>query len=365
MGPYISQGARFYHPELDALRFFAFLAVLVHHGPDSSAFPIVVRGSGGFGLSMFFLLSAYLITELLLREREQSGTVSWKRFFIRRALRIWPLYYAAVAVGFVFACIGPHRFSISLAGMAALVCFVANGSTLSAQLGPLVFQLWSISIEEQFYLFWPPIVRAGGKKLAFVASIAFAVSGGVWLWCFSGKGWKLWFDTPVQFAFFAAGAIVALVAHGRSAHRMTGLVRGGLQIGALLSFAIAARIGGIGTANVQGLTLSKLYIGYGSAIAGCTAMFSSILGINSVPRWMIYFGKRSYGLYVFHGGLLELSLWLLTPLKLPPGSAIKAGLVDSLAFLLCIPAAHLSYRYFAMPFLRIKERFETVQSRPI
>ena len=71
---------RFYRPELDALRFFAFLGVLVCHGPRPRGFPDFVSRFGGFGLSMFFLLSAYLITELLLREREQSGRVDWGLF---------------------------------------------------------------------------------------------------------------------------------------------------------------------------------------------------------------------------------------------------------------------------------------------
>lgn len=90
---------RFYRPELDVLRFFAFLAVLIHHGPYAPGVPNLFRRMGGFGLSMFFLLSSFLITELLVREREQTKTVNWKAFFVRRALRIWPLYFAALMAG--------------------------------------------------------------------------------------------------------------------------------------------------------------------------------------------------------------------------------------------------------------------------
>jgi peptidoglycan/LPS O-acetylase OafA/YrhL len=354
---------RFYRPELDALRFCAFLAVLVHHGPGSSGLPNFIRGVGGFGLSMFFLLSAYLITELLLRERGQSGTIAWGRFFIRRALRIWPLYYAALTVGIVFALVGPHRLPVSLSGIGALCFFIANGSTLTAHLGPLLFQLWSLSIEEQFYLIWPPIVKAGGKRLAFAASIFFVVFAGVWLWIFSGEGWKLWFDTPVEFLFFAAGAIVALVTHGESVHRMGRLIRGCLLIAGLVSLAFAAQVGGIGTANAQGLTIARLYIGYFAALAGCSAIFSAVLGTSKAPRGLIYLGKISYGLYVFHGGVLALSMWMVLPLKLAPASTLNMVIVDSLALLLCIPAAQLSYRYFEAPFLRLKERFEVIKSR--
>src|ERR1019366_7648286 len=118
----VKAAGRFYRPELDALRFFAFLAVFLHHGPSYGLFDLVTR-AGGFGLSMFFLLSAYLITELLFREREQTGTIAWKLFFTRRALRIWPLYYAALAGGFFISRIAPHRFRLSGAGVAGMTFF--------------------------------------------------------------------------------------------------------------------------------------------------------------------------------------------------------------------------------------------------
>jgi hypothetical protein len=78
--PAYSAAKRLYRPELDALRFFAFSAVLLNHGPVGGHLLWYVRSVGGFGLSMFFLLSAYLITELLVREREQTGMIAWRLF---------------------------------------------------------------------------------------------------------------------------------------------------------------------------------------------------------------------------------------------------------------------------------------------
>jgi peptidoglycan/LPS O-acetylase OafA/YrhL len=356
---------RFYRPELDALRFFAFLAVLMHHGPYGPGFLNFVCRACGFGLSMFFLLSAYLITELLLREREQSGTISWKLFFARRALRIWPLYYAALAAVMVASRIPPYETGISRSGIAVLSFFVANCFRSSAPLPHILVPLWSISVEEQFYLIWPPIVRVGGKKSAFLAAVLFVVSACVWLAVFSGKGWTLWYDTPVEFLFFATGVIVALATHGGPRHAMNGLVRGGLLTAGLLSLAIAAsHIAGIGTDDVQGLTTARLYLGYTLANAGCALIFVAILGISKVPRTLTYLGKISYGLYVFHAGILGLSRWLAIPLKLAHPSALNMFVVDGIALLLTIPAAHLSYRYFEMPFLKLKERFAIVKSRP-
>ena len=253
---------RFYRPELDALRFFAFLAVLVHHGPASPGFPDFVRGVGGFGLSMFFLLSAYLITELLFLERDRSGTIAWGLFFIRRCLRIWPLYFTAlvVVVGIVVSGLLPRRFGISLSGAAAMCFFVANQGMLHSQLGFMLGPLCSISIEEQFYLIWPPIVKLGGIRLAFAVSILFSVSAGVWIWSFSSHGWALWYETPVEFLFFAAGVLFAVSMHEKPIREMSTLVRGGLLTTGLLSLAVAARIGGVGTADVPGLTRVRLCI---------------------------------------------------------------------------------------------------------
>jgi peptidoglycan/LPS O-acetylase OafA/YrhL len=362
----IAQGTarRFYRPELDALRFFAFLAVLLHHGPAPGAFLTLVKAVGGFGLSMFFLLSAYLITELLLREREQSGTIAWGLFFTRRALRIWPLYYGALAVGIVLALILPGHDWVSRSGITVMSLFVANWFRLTSQFGRGLGHLWSISVEEQFYLIWPPIVKFGGKTLLFVTSICFFVLGGVWLRVFSEKGWTLWYDTPVEFLFFAAGAIVAIATRGKSSYSMNSVIRGGLLIAGLLLLAVAAHFGRVGTDYELGITIAALYIGYSAAVAGCVVIFFAILGMSNVTPALIYLGKISYGLYVFHVGMLRLSIQLANQLKLPSESLVTTFLIDGAALLLSIFAAHLSYRYFERPFLKLKERFEVVKSRP-
>ena len=246
---------RFYRPELDALRFFAFLAVLFHHGPgpQGSKFLWLVCSAGGFGLSMFFLLSAYLITELLIREHEQTENIAWGLFFVRRALRIWPLYYAAIVIAFVIGRISPHSYRVSRTAFAVIAFFVANCTKLAPSLGILVGPLWSISIEEQFYFIWPPILKFGGKQLALVASILIVIVACVWLWIFSEKGWLLWYDTPVEFLFFAVGAIIALATHGKPFFCMNTLTRYGLLSAGLLILVSTAHFGYVGPVYVAGV----------------------------------------------------------------------------------------------------------------
>lgn len=329
-------GERFYKPELDALRFFAFLAVLVHHGPAAPGFAGVVRDFGGFGLSMFFVLSAYLITELLLREREQTGAIAWKFFFVRRALRIWPLYFAAVL---------PFADHHALVGM---ILFVANWS--AADPGQLVAPLWSISIEEQFYLLWPPVMKVRAELWASIACIAGA---GAWIWIFAGKGWKLWYDTPVEFLFFATGALIAIAKPRvkRAGDRMFLLGAG------LVLLWIAASLG-VGSAETTGMTRATLLTGYALGALGCAAVFLAVLGIGRAPKLLTYAGRISYGLYVFHSAALE----LVRRLPLPAHTALRMIGVDGAALVLSFAAAHFSYRHFEKPFLVLKERFAVIKS---
>jgi peptidoglycan/LPS O-acetylase OafA/YrhL len=165
--------ARFYHPELDALRFFAFLMVFLHHAfPHQPEFwtklgvPSVlatalagIGATGAFGVSLFFVLSAYLITELLLREKEQVGSLDVKSFYVRRILRIWPLYFffLALAVALQWVVPGQHmgwRAGLAFSALAGNWYIVFIGFPSS-----VIFPLWSVSIEEQFYLTWPLVVR--------------------------------------------------------------------------------------------------------------------------------------------------------------------------------------------------------------
>jgi peptidoglycan/LPS O-acetylase OafA/YrhL len=98
-----SQGIRFYRPELDVLRFVAFLMVyLTHTIPVDSSLPSWLKAlsnATGLGVPLFFALSAYLITELLMMEKSTSGSIALQSFYMRRCLRIWPLYLSTILVG--------------------------------------------------------------------------------------------------------------------------------------------------------------------------------------------------------------------------------------------------------------------------
>ena len=138
--PTAQKPRRFYQPELDGLRFYAFLGVFAFHTlPSQPAFyrqlhfpaPALwgaAASSGAAGVDLFFALSAFLITSLLMRERQQTGGISLRLFYIRRILRIWPLYFAVVGLGIVLSHTMTAR-AFPGTTLPAMRCSPATGST--------------------------------------------------------------------------------------------------------------------------------------------------------------------------------------------------------------------------------------------
>jgi peptidoglycan/LPS O-acetylase OafA/YrhL len=355
---------RFYQPELDALRLFAFTSVLVHHGAGRLGAFMLFRKSGAFGLSLFFLLSAYLITQLLLREREQWGKIHLKSFYVRRILRIWPLYYATLFASYLLGLFMPHVFAINRTAFAGFAVFIVNWLPRTGAVG--VFgAMWSISIEEQFYLVWPMVVKWRGRASVIAVSVLVIVICPVTLALFTSRGWMLWYDTFVEFLFFGTGGLLALIV-GRSTFRLRPIFRFLLFGAGIASWLVAAGFGGIGTDRIPGLTLARLCVGYGADAVGCVAIFLAFLGLTNIPRPVVYLGKISFGLYVFHLATIKLAVALVSS-RFPftePLAFWKIAVVDGLGFIFAVALAALSYRFLEMPFLQIKERFAFVRSRP-
>jgi len=124
-------------------------------------------------LDVFFILSAFLITELLLRERESRGAVDLKAFYIRRILRIWPLYFVVLALAGLLSVF--DRSQVVGWDYTFSFLFFAGNWIMSLHAAPraiIIAPLWSVSFEEQFYLFWPLVLRRASKKTIFLSAMA-------------------------------------------------------------------------------------------------------------------------------------------------------------------------------------------------
>ena len=364
----------FYRPGLDILRVLAFLLVFIAHGLLSSVDQPsqigAIARAGEFGVCIFFFLSSYLITELLLREKRDTGTIATKAFYLRRILRIWPLYFAMITAAGCFGLFSPSH-SVPLAWIVALLLLFTNWYTVDHGYPPrFLFPLWSISLEEQFYLVWPWLVKylspsallgvAGLLVLAAYLAIAVLLGQGQSL----DPG--LWVNSLVQFQFFALGTAVAIWLRGRSPQLS-------LTLRCLLFAAGLLCLRGAQAAvfsNDPGLPHDFQHIAprFLIALLGCLCLFFSLLQVTAgrIQRPLIYLGKISYGLYVYHIIWLDLSRDLLGRLshgRLAPLTFHLSAM--ALALPATIATATLSYRYLESPFLRFKKRFTLVSSRPV
>ena len=374
--PARAASARFYRPELDVLRFFAFMLVFFAHAqlnPKSfaslnrfgitSGFISGIADVGSLGVFVFFMLSAYLITELLLREKRTTETIHLRSYWLRRILRIWPLYFLFVGFAVLFGLWDPH-FHIPSNQLLAMSFLWGNWYFALYGWGhTFVSQLWSISVEEQFYLVWPLILKLGNIRILRSACAALIVMGGISAYLLASQGKSanpyVWTNSFVLFQLFAIGGIAALWARGR-APRMHWTVRGLLLLIGLALFIVS--ITAFGIHDLGPVDPAKLVLAYASVDIGCMAIFFSFLGagIASWASFFVYLGKISYGLYVFHLISFDLTAWLLElfhlvhfPLRLP------------LSLTLTIGFASISYRFIESPFLRLKEKFAVIQSRHV
>jgi peptidoglycan/LPS O-acetylase OafA/YrhL len=304
---------RFYEPELDVLRFCAFLAVFCFHvlpsgysdlvprfGPLIPGVLLAARNAMAFGVCMFFLLSAYLITKLLVLEREKTGAIHLKSFYIRRILRIWPLYLTFLIAMWILGRI--HIFyPIETSRFIAFLLFSGNVYTswFGFTYNPILPR-WTISIEEQFYIVWPLLACAGDRflKVSAVTVICISVLSTVLL----GRSSKdaavaVWTSSLVQFQFFAIGSLLAL-RFSRCTPAFSWAIRLSLAMAGLALMMIAGGPLHIGQGPTDSPAL--LTFGYELMALGTVLVFLAFLGAARkgmrVPSGLTYLGQISYGL---------------------------------------------------------------------
>jgi peptidoglycan/LPS O-acetylase OafA/YrhL len=362
---------RFYRPELDCLRFFAFFGVFLchtlsgdpnyyraHHVPFASLIASAAF-AGRYGVDLFFLLSAYLITELLLREREQFGTLDLRSFYARRILRIWPLYFLGISIGVALTFVDPsEKFPLSYAAAFALLfgnwMISLRGSVPSA-----VFALWSVSFEEQFYLLWPAFLSRARGKAFLRACAGLLVVASVSRWLLFHRAQTMHSEMTIFTNSFtrldplALGIAAAVLLRGKRLQ---------LRVPIRILMLVAGYSLWMIAAHYCGLSLSYVLLGYPAVAVGALLIFLAALGSAVAPRWLRYLGKISYGLYVFHGIALYLAVHILGGYAHSLRQFIGYW---CLSLTLTIAISAVSYRFFESPFLRLKERFARVKSRPV
>jgi peptidoglycan/LPS O-acetylase OafA/YrhL len=229
--------------------------------------------------------------------------------------------------------------------------------------------LWSISVEEQFYILWPLIAKRGAHFLRIVSFLLIPLSY-FWISVLYRTATSLeqgiWTNSIVQFQFFGIGALLALKFQGSTPH-LNSALRTIMLVGGVGLWLLAG-----GPLQLFGLrkaiSVWRLMTAYGAVGLGCTLLFVGILGAPSkwFPKQLIHLGKISYGLYAFHLLGLRLSEAIMFRWRAAyPGNGTTLALRIPIALALTIFFAAFSYRFFETPFLRMKERFTFIPSRNV
>lgn len=369
-----------YVPALDGVRGIAVVMVLLHHFVprseietlgDFGLFVKQLTNSGGMGVDIFFVLSGFLITGILLRAKGQPNY--FRNFYARRSLRIFPLYYLALTLTFVVmprifghsdgSYASQHQAWMWLYGTNFLSAYsgeflVANGFALN--------HFWSLAVEEQFYLVWPAVIYlCRTRRHVVVVALAMYATA------FVARGIEIprlglrpvHMLTWCNLDSLAIGALLAALSEMPTAFRRVqhGLIVIGVLAGVIsLTFGNFGRSWGIAENETAGFWLIPMgRLAGGGLVAYALTQRSHRCLSHPILIWL---GQRSYGIYVYHGMLRlyysTLSATLVS--HLPPALAVPLSL--AIGILVTFLIAEISYRYFESPINSLKKHFRTSPS---
>ena len=284
-----------YIPELQGLRGIAVLAVVFYHcHPRLEGTPFYRASLWGWaGVNLFFVLSGFLITSILLESRGKPHY--FRNFYARRALRIWPVYVLVLFVCYLNApwFIGPTVLeAIRTAPWWAYVLFLQNLFHLA--LPPAIGPTWSLAIEEQYYFLWAPIVRLLARPWWLVIFLCSALAASP-MFRMTHFGWITPTHTLTHLDGIAMGSLIAIGLHTMPMSRRMWLSLG--VAGMLIGFPAAATIAG-GTAFLD----SALTCGFGGAVLAAIASTGARNPVNAALRRgpLPFWGRISYGMYMTH-----------------------------------------------------------------
>jgi len=372
-------------PALDGIRGIAILLVLmVHFIPPVAMqwrvaewFMKVFATGGWVGVDLFFVLSGFLITGILLRTKDRPRY--FVNFYMRRTLRIFPLYFLALLIVFGalphfidtprFATLQEHQYFhwLYLTNVGLLA---AGKEAMDSDVATLAVY-WSLAVEEHFYLVWPTVIyfcRTRTVKIVCAAVIASAFlirSGGVLA---LGSTSMFAYQTPARMDGLAVGALVATLLYERGTIGLRQLLRPIAIIAAIAGTVLLAHF-----LYMKGLWASHWFMRT-FGLSMLLGIFAAVLIASvSVPNGALsrvlssstlrFFGKYSYGMYVIHALLIPALLTLL-PREQWMGFFGDQVMIGSLSLVaakiaICTVLAVVSFHFYEMPFLRLKRSFES------
>jgi peptidoglycan/LPS O-acetylase OafA/YrhL len=372
-----------YFDKLDVFRFFSAMMVVLYHAYNSwiehygllscmastddatklnpvGKYISSIIENGSYGVEIFFVISGFLITTLLLKEKQANGKISIAKFYARRSLRIWPLYYLVIAVApLLISWKGQTYFP----NYNANIFFYNNFDTAVHHywVFPLA-HFWSLCIEEHFYIFWPFIIAFvpnkhlvktfGALILISIVYRAVAITNNPNPW------YPIYLNTFARFDAIVAGALVAYIHFVKPINLR---ISKGSRLIVYAIFILA--FSNIVIANWSGIfeaCFKKYFFISITLFSMVNYLFNEQPMFNFLNNKVIrYFGKVSFGIYVYGLIVLEIIIYKII---------LPYHITNWLVYLLIVIAASLlipiiSYECFEKQVLKLKKRFEVVRIR--
>lgn len=358
----MSPSKNIYLPGLNGIRAIAAIAVIISHiGLSLNLYDIKNFGGyalASFGVTMFFALSGFLITYLLLKEQLGSKTIAIRKFYVRRILRIWPLYYFYIFIVLIVIGFSLNKYTWMYFFLLPNLPFSINAASIFAATLPYLAHYWSVGVEEQFYLFWPWLVKK--SKNVFFMLCGFAIAFfffKILLTIIGAPKFLIVLFHYTRFGCLAIGGIAAYLLFTQNKFFLKIVQH---KFSEIIAWTIIFLI-----------ALNKFYL-FSIIDHEIVTIATLVIIINQVNnakriislenRIFDYLGKISYGLYIYNPLIIYLiSLPLKKIIKNDSITDIVLIYIVTIAFV--IGVSHLSYFYFEKWFLKWKDKFAVVKSK--
>jgi peptidoglycan/LPS O-acetylase OafA/YrhL len=357
---------------LDGLRCISISWVILLHLPFEKSGPLALLASRGWmGVDMFFVISGFLITSLLLAEREATGHINLGNFYLRRTLRIWPAYYLLILLTVALALLAKTLPALSpyfaadkiLHTIAWPAIYLTNAYvSFNGTEDVTLLHSWSLALEEQFYLLWPAaLILLGRRPARFVVATIVAITlWRVWLTFHYPEGIaamrRIFYGPDTRMDVLLYGVCAAFALHDESRRARLAAWLGRKWVLGLLGVAFVAVV--CATNRWSGWFGNSL--GYGASAAIMASLLAYLVACRParlirVLEWppLAYVGKVSYGVYLFQSGAIDLLQDIVGIPTTAPGKLLFTVGACALAIL----AAAVSYRFLEAPILKLKGRF--------
>lgn len=360
-----------YFKELNSLRFIGFLGIFFGHVFFSNDIEIVNskiysnlysygKILGFISIDSFFVLSSFLITWKGLEELKVTKKFQFKNFLIRRSLRIWPLYFLVILLGFLIEFIKSYYTQdiSSLPSFWSFILFILNFDIIKNGYEFLFFMvfMWSISVEEQFYIFWALVLKWFQNHLLKISLLIILISL-IFRIYFIDDSLNLNFHTISALGNFGVGALAAIAAFNNSflITKIRDFSKIQIVIIYLLSLTIFIAIPSLQNHNLF-IVIQRVLFSFVFAfiILEQTYCQQSIFKLSRI-KYFNFFGKISYGLYCYHGIMITIVLKFSDYFSKSLFTTIF--IFPTLIFCGTLLFSHLSYKFFESKILKLKTKY--------